>query len=134
MEYQHFFNISVEILNKPTPMKQKCFTENQGRFLTKNLLKAIMKRSGLRNNSLSDETEMSRKEYKKQLNFCVNLLKRAKKEHFVNLDVNSLSDNKKFWQLVKPLFSNKVKAKTTIKLVENNEMIDDEVEIAKVFN
>ena len=93
-----------------------------------------MKRSGLRNNSLSDETEMSRKEYKKQLNFCVNLLKRAKKEHFVNLDVNSLSDNKKFWQLVKPLFSNKVKAKTTIKLVENNEMIDDEVEIAKVFN
>ena len=115
-------------------MKQKCFTENQGRFLTKNLLKAIMKRSGLRNNSLSDETEMSRKEYKKQLNFCVNLLKRAKKEHFVNLDVNSLSDNKKFWQLVKPLFSNKVKAKTTITLVENNEMIDDEVEIAKVFN
>ena len=45
-----------------------------------------------------------------------------------------MPDNKKFWQIVKPLFSNKVKAKTTIKLVENNEMIDDEIEIAKLFN
>ena len=35
---------------------------------------------------------------------------------------------------MKPLFSNKVKAKTIIKLVENNEMIDDEIEIAKLFN
>ena len=43
-------------------------------------------------------------------------------------------DNKKFWQIVKPLFSNKVKAKTTIKLVENNEIIDDEIEISKLFN
>ena len=51
-----------------------------------------------------------------------------------NLDVNSVSDNKKFWQIVKPLFSNKVKAKTTIKLVENNEIIDGEIEISKLFN
>ena len=45
-----------------------------------------------------------------------------------------MSDNKKFWQIVKLLFSNKVKAKTTITLVENNEIIDDEIEISKLFN
>ena len=45
-------------------MKQKYLRANQGRFLTKNVLKAIMKRSGLRNNYLSDRTEMSQKEYK----------------------------------------------------------------------
>ena len=77
---------------------------------------------------------MSRKEYKKQRNFCVNLLKKAKKDHFANLDVNSLLDNGKFWQNVKPLFSNKVKAKTTIKLIENGEKIDNEIKIAKIFN
>ena len=77
---------------------------------------------------------MSRKEYKKQRNFCVNLLKKAKKDHFANLDVNSVLDNRKFWQNVKPLFSNKVKAKTTIKLIENDEMIDNEIKIAKIFN
>ena len=59
--------------------------------------------------------------------------KNKKKEHFANLDVNSISDNKKLCKIVKPLFSNKVKAKTTIKVVENNEMIDDEIEIAKLF-
>ena len=41
---------------------------------------------------------------------------------------------KKFWQNVKPLFSNKVKAKTVIKLVENDAVIDDESKIAKIFN
>ena len=64
MEYQYFFDISVEILSKHTPMKQKYLRANQGRFLMKNVLKAIMKRSGLRNNYLSDRTEMSQKEYK----------------------------------------------------------------------
>ena len=73
-------------------MKQKYLRANQGRFMTKNLNKAIIKRSTLRNKLLSDRTGMSRKEYKKQRNFYVNLLKRAKKEHFANLDINSISD------------------------------------------
>ena len=82
MEYQHFLNIFIEVLNKHAPMKQKYLRANQGRFMTKNLHKAIMKRSRLRNKFLSDRTEISRKEYKKQRNFCVNLLKRAKKRTF----------------------------------------------------
>ena len=102
--------------------------------MTKGLHKAIMKRSRLRNKFLRGRTEMSRKEYKKQINFCVNLLKKAKKDHFVNLDVNSVLNDKKFWQNVKPLFSNKVKAKTTIKLIENGETIDYEIKITKIFN
>ena len=69
MEYQHFLNIFIEVLNKHAPMKQKYLRANQGRFLAKNLHKAIMKRSRLRNKFLSDRTEMSRKEYKKQRNF-----------------------------------------------------------------
>ena len=36
------------------------------------------------------------------------------------------------WQIVKLLFSNRVKANTTIKLVENNEIIDDDIEISKL--
>ena len=74
------------------------------------------------------------KKYKKQRNFCVNLLKRAKKEHFANRDKNSILDNKTFWQIAKPLFWNKVKGKTTTKSVENDEMINDEIKIEKLFN
>ena len=69
----------------------------------------------------------------KSKEICVSLLKKAKKDHFPNLDVNSVLDNRKFWQNVKPLFSNKVKAKT-IKLIENDETIDNEIKIAKIFN
>ena len=94
--------------------------------MTKDWRKAIMKLYILKNKFLSDRTEMSQKEYKKQRNICVNLLKRAKKEHFANLDISSISDNKKCWQIVKPLLSNKGKGKATIKLIENDEMIDDE--------
>ena len=65
--------------------------------MTKNLHKAIMKRSRLRNKFLNDKTEIFRKEYKKQRSFCVNVSKKAEKDHFVNLDVISISDNKKFW-------------------------------------
>ena len=42
--------------------------------------------------------------------------------------------SQKFWQTVKPLFSNKVKAKTVIKLVENDAVIDDDSQIANIFN
>ena len=83
---------------------------------------------------LSNRTEKPWKEYKKQLNFRSNSLKRAKKEHFANPDANSLSDNKEFWQIVKPFFPNRVKVKKIIKLVENSKMIDNAIEIAKLFS
>ena len=98
--------------------------------MTKMINKAIMKHSRL---AFLSNRQRCLKKCKKQRKVCANLLKRAKKD-FVNPDVNSISDNKKFWQIVKPLFSNKVKVKTTIKLVENNQMIDDEIETAKLFN
>ena len=103
MEYQHFLNIFIDILNKHAPMKQKYLRANQGRFMTKDLHKAIMKRSRLRNKFLRDRTDISREEYKKQRNLCVSLLKKAKKDHFANLDINSdkkfkIKKDKKFWQ------------------------------------
>ena len=70
-----------------------------------------MKRSRLRNKFLNDRTEMSQKEYKKQRTFSVNLLKKVKKEHFANFDVNSTLNNKKFWQIVKLFSQIKLKLK-----------------------
>ena len=128
IRYQNMIKtIWNEILNKDASMKQRYLGVNQGRFMRKDLYKTIMKGSRLRNKFLSDTSEISQKQCKKQRNFCANNI-------FTNLDVNAMSDNKKFRQIVKPFLSNKVKAKTAIKLVEDNEMIDDEIEIAKLFN
>ena len=124
----------MNILKKHAPMKQKYLGANQGRFMAKDLHKTIMKGSRIRNKFLRDRADISREEYKKQRNLCVSLLKKAKQDHFANLDIKSVTDNKKFWQTVKPLFSTKVKAKTVIELVENDATIDDESEIANIFN
>ena len=63
MEHQHFLNIFIDILNKHAPMKQKYLKANQGRFMTKDLHKAIMKHSRLRNKFLRDRTDISREDY-----------------------------------------------------------------------
>ena len=87
MECQYFLNDFIEILNKHAPIKQKYLRANQGRFMTKDLQKAIMKRSRLKNKFLRDKTYISREEYKKHRNLWVSLLKKAKKDHFANLDI-----------------------------------------------
>ena len=75
-----------------------------------------------------------KKNTKKQRNCSGNLLKQAKKtQHFANLDINSVLDNRKFWQNIKTLSSSKVEAKPTIRLIENDKMIDNKIKIAKIF-
>ena len=75
--------------------------------MTKDLYKAIMKCFRFRSKFLRDRTGFSREEYKKQRNVCVSLLKKAKKNHFANLDIKSVTDNRKCWETVKTLLSNK---------------------------
>ena len=75
-------------------MKIKYLRGNQGKFMTKDLHKVIMKRCRLQNKFLRDRTETSRKEYKKQRNFCVNLLKKTEKVHFANLYANCFRQQK----------------------------------------
>ena len=48
--------------------------------------------------------------------------------------LNSICDNKTFWAIVKPLFSNKIKSVENIVLSENGVLIKDEEEVANIFN
>ena len=49
-------------------------------------------------------------------NYCVNLVRRTKKNYFANISIIPITANKKFWKTVKPLLSNKISLKDTIKL------------------
>ena len=124
----------MKVLNFHAPIKKKYLRANQGAFMTKELQKAIMTRSRLRNIFLKEKTEASNTRYKKQRNYCVNLLKKAKKDHYSSLDIKTLADNREFWQTVKPLFSDKVKSKESITLVEEEEIIDSDENVAIIFN
>ena len=65
-------------------------------FITKDLSKAIMKRSKLGNKYLKNKTHANRMLYKKQRNYCVSLLRKSKTNYYANLDEKKVPDNKLF--------------------------------------
>ena len=58
-------------------------------------------------NFLKDRNDASQSACRKQRNLCVTLLRKAKRQYFSNLEPKLITDNKKFWKSVKPLFSDK---------------------------
>ena len=122
------------ILDRHAPLKMKYLRANDQPFMTKELRKEHMKRTQLRNKYRKEKNEVNEIAYKKQRNKCVNLLKKVKISYFGNLKPSCISDNKKFWNTVKPLLSEKTVSTDSITLVENNVMITDDQKIAEIFN
>ena len=107
---------------------------NQSPFTDKTLSKAIMQRSKLRNFFLKMRTEENRNTGVKQRNLCVTLLRKSKREFFGSLNETDLSDNTKFWSLVKPLLSNKVVHNERITLVEDDKIVENDKNTASILN
>ena len=121
-------------MNKHAPTIKKRFRANQGGFMTKELNKAIMTRSRLRNKYLKEQRADSNMEHDKQRNYCVNLLRSNKKSYFTNSNISSTTDNKKFWKTVQLLFSDKISHKETVNLVENDTILSDDQIVTDTFN
>ena len=98
---------TISYLNKHAPIKRKYIRANEARFMTKDLHKAIMKRSKLSNKFTTSRKLSKRKDYTSQRNLCKKLLKSTKGTYFNNLDIRKVTDNRTFWKNVVPLFSNK---------------------------
>ena len=45
-----------------------------------------------------------------------------------------MSDNKKFWKYIRPLFSGKSKSKSKITLIKGDEIISDDQKVAETLN
>ena len=93
--------------------------------MTKQLRKAIMQRSRLKNVFNKSRTPKTWDSYKKQRNFCLNLLRKTKKEDFENISVKDINDNKKFWKTIKPFF-NKGLNTNKLMIIEKNNLISEE--------
>ena len=109
-------------------MKKKLVRANHAPFMTKSLRKAIMLRSKLRNRYNKSRTTKNLYSYRKQRNICLKLLRSAKKDYYNNLNISHVTDNKKFWKTVKPVFSNKPRQSKRIVLVDNDDIISNEAE------
>ena len=123
LDYPLFESIFIDVLNTHAPVTTKKVRANNHQFMTKALRKAIMTRSRLKNAYLKTRNSKNWENYKKQRNFCTNLLKKTKSEYFRNLNIKELNDNKKFWKKIKPFFSDKGLETNNIILKEKNELI-----------
>ena len=130
-EFVRFF---MTILNKHAPLKFKHIRANDSPFMTKDLRKAIMLRSKSRNKFNKDRTTAALQAYKRQRNVCTSLLRKTKREYYESLNPSVISDNKQFWKIVKPFFSDKVTTSDNITLLQNGDICEDDEKVAHTFN
>ena len=102
--------------------------------MCKTLRKAIMKRSKLRSAFNKKKSSENWQNYKRQSNIYSNILKSTKKTFFETLNINEVTDNRKFWKTVKPFFTDKCKTTNNIILTEKNETLNDNKKISNTFN
>ena len=81
-ELEAFKSLILRILDKHAPVKKRYIRGNHAAFMNKDLQKAIMTRSRLLNKFRKDKSELNKKAYNKQRNYCVKLLRKAKKRFF----------------------------------------------------
>ena len=132
--YESLENIFLEVFNSHAPIKKKVIRANQKPYITKEMRKAIMLRSQMENRFYQYKTEEYKRALKKQRNYCNRLYKRERKRYYSKLNLNNINDNKKFWNTMKPLFSDKGGIKDNIVLVEGNKIISEDIDVAHVFN
>ena len=101
--------------------------------MTEQLRKAIMRRSRLKNIYNKTRSPENWDNYKKQRNFCVDLLRKTKRSYFEQINVKNISDNKKFWNTIKTFFSNKGLNSNKLMLTENDKLISEELLLARTM-
>ena len=134
INYSLLENIFLQVLNVHAPVKKKIQRFNNNPFMTKQLRKGIMHRSRLKNVFNKNRTPKNWDSYKKQRNFCVNLLRKTKKEYLENINVKDINDNKKFWKTIKPFVSNKGLNTNKSMIIEKNNLISEESILANTMN
>ena len=93
-----------------------------------------MKRLKVRNKYLRKRTNEEKSLYNKQRNLCVSILRKNKRDYFGKLNNKIVTDNRKFWKTISPLFSEKAFHRECITLKESNKTITNNVELAETFN
>ena len=122
------------IFNHHVPIKRKYIRANEAPFMLKELHKAIMKRSRLRNVFLKPRTDTNKKTYSTQRNLCKKLLKNTKKSYFENIDTKKITDNRSFWRTVLPLFTQNSSKGEKVNLIDDGETISSDEELCETFN
>ena len=133
-EYQAFEDTFVETLDKHAPKKQKILRANNKPYMNKDLSKAIKTRSRLKNIANKTKKETDIKKYKSQRNLVVKMNRKLKRDYYNSVDPKKINTDTKFWKMVKPMFSNVNPMEQKIILIEGDEILAKDEEVAECLN
>ena len=129
-KYGIFEKTFENVLNAHAPKKTKFLRGNQKPHVDKNLRKAIMKRSQLKNKANRTKNLEDITKYKKQRNLVVKLNRESKTQYFDN--IQTTKNSKPFWDKCKPYFSNKhAHGDSKIILIEKENIITNKNEVVQ---
>ena len=127
-----FLEVCNKALDEHLPHKSKFVRGNHSPFMNRELSKAIITRTRLRNKFFKEKTVENRKNYNKQRNYCATLLRNVKKEFYDSLDEKHVTDNKTFRKTVKSFLSDKAINSGKIASVEKYEIITNEEKMQRL--
>ena len=128
--FSAFSSIFSSLLDRHAPMKTCYVRGNHKPHITKELRKAIMKRSYYKNKYNSTKDAKYLLLYKKQRNFVVAINKSSKIKLFNSCE----NDSQKFYSNTKPFFTFKEKHESISLLGHNDVLITDNEKICENFN
>ena len=133
--YSSFKDMFKKVVDKHAPMKSKLIRGTHAPFMNKELSKAIMHRSKLKNIHNKTQTKESWEAFKRQRNKCVAIKRKNVRTYFSHLADNNGLNNKKFWSAMKPFLTDK-STKRSQEIIQNSDdkIVKDSREVTEILN
>ena len=123
--YSKLTKIYTDLLDKHAPIKIRRVRGNQAPFMNKELSKAIMNKSRIRNRYLKWPSRENFLALKISKNKSNSVLRKTKKQYFSDMSKGEDIDNRLFWNKIKPFMSTKgaiVNDNIIIEIEENKDI------------
>ena len=131
--YTKLSEIFSEVSNYHAPLKQKSVRGNHAPFMTRELSKAIMTKSKVKNSYVKWLSRKNFVAYKKTKNKCNSLTRKAK--FFKEATKSGVMPNRTFWKTVKPFLTNKsCMTNDCISIEKYGDIVRDEKVLVELFN
>ena len=115
-------------------MKKRYISANDSPFMNRTLHKAFMLRTRLKNKYDKNRAAENWDAFRRQRNLCVKITRKAKRDFYNQIDISAVTNNKEFWNTIKPLISDKSSLKSRITLVEDVKVVSNESDVAETLN
>ena len=129
--------IFSKVLNYHAPLKQKSVRGNHTPFMNRELSKAIMTKSKVKNSYVKWPSRENFVAHKKAKNSCNSLTRKAKRKFFKEATKSGVMSNRTFWKTVKPFLTNKscmTNDCISIETLLDEDIVRDKKVLVKLFN